>query len=94
MWCVIGRWNGYNRTVCIASFYWVHFFDPHLPLTPPKKFEAQYDDPYLAEIAFVDEQIGRLMGELRRMKLDKHTLVVLTADHGEGRGQHREDTHA
>ena len=81
--------NGLHR-----FFLWVHFFDPHLPLTPPKKFEAQYDDPYLAEIAFVDEQIGRLMGELRRMKLDKHTLVVLTADHGEGRGQHREDTHA
>lgn len=81
--------NGLHR-----FFLWVHFFDPHLPLIPPKKFEAQYDDPYLAEIAFVDEQIGRLMGELRRMKLDKHTLVALTADHGEGRGQHREDTHA
>gem|GEM_PF-6290310 len=33
------------------------------------------------------------MGEFRRLGLEDHTLVVLTADHGEGLLQHRELTH-
>ena len=74
-------------------FLWVHFFDPHQPLTPPGRLRAQYADPYLAEIAFVDEQIGRLLAELHTRKLDERTLIVLTADHGEARGDHGEKTH-
>ncbi|MFH0983035.1 MAG: sulfatase-like hydrolase/transferase [Planctomycetota bacterium] len=78
-------------------FLWVHFFDPHMPWTPPERFARQYTDPklggYYGEIAFVDEQVGRLLGELGRMGLAERTLVVLTADHGEGLNQHRELTH-
>lgn len=74
-------------------FLWVHFFDPHDPCTPPPRFRSQYKDPYLGEIAFVDEQIGRLMAEIRRMDLDSRTIVVLTADHGESRFEHNEPTH-
>ncbi len=74
-------------------FVWTHFFDPHRPYEPPHPFNRQYDDPYVGEIAFVDQQVGRLINELRRLGLERKTLVVLTADHGEGRGQHGEDTH-
>jgi len=74
-------------------FLWVHFFDPHQPYKPPERFQRQYDDPYLGEIAFVDEQVGRLLGELRRMLLDERTVIALVADHGESRGEHEEPTH-
>lgn len=75
-------------------FLFVHFFDAHAPYAPPQPFAAQYSNPYLGEIAFVDEQIGRLLAELKDRDLRKRTLVILTADHGEGLGQHNEPTHS
>lgn len=74
-------------------FLFVHFFDPHFPYDPPAPFATQFPDRYLGEIAFVDVQIGRLRAELARLGLDRRTLIVLTSDHGEGLGQHDEDTH-
>ncbi|MCP4594690.1 MAG: sulfatase-like hydrolase/transferase [bacterium] len=78
-------------------FMWVHFFDPHLPWHPPERFKQRYAGgligDYMAEISFVDEQIGRLMDELDRRGLAERTLVVLTADHGEGLRDHQEFTH-
>lgn len=38
---------------------------------------------YLAEVAYVDEQIGVLMAGLEARGLLEHALVVLVADHGE-----------
>lgn len=75
-------------------FLWTHFFDPHEPLDPPPRFMAAYDDPYFGEIAFTDEQIGRLLNELRRRGLLERTLVILTGDHGESRRDHKELTHS
>lgn len=75
-------------------FLFVHYFDPHQPYAPPERFGDQYYDPYMGEIAYVDEQIGRLIEELARQGLDQNTLIVLTADHGESLGQHGEATHA
>ncbi len=43
---------------------------------------------YDGEIAFVDELVGRLLAALREHGLEKRTLVVLTADHGEDLYQH------
>lgn len=74
-------------------FLFVHFFDPHQPHEPPRRFASQYRNRYLGEIAYVDEQVGRLMTELTSLGVDDRTLVILTADHGEGFGQHDEDTH-
>jgi tetratricopeptide (TPR) repeat protein len=74
-------------------FLWVHFFDPHAPYEPPPRFRGRYDQPYVGEIAFADEQVGRLISELSTLGLEDKTLVVVTADHGEGLGQHAEETH-
>jgi len=74
------------------KFLWVHYFDPHSPYAPPG-----YDPgsspfmPYDAEIAFVDRQLERLLSAIVSARRD--TLVVLTADHGEGLGEHGEQTH-
>ena len=40
---------------------------------------SQYD----GEIAFVDDQIGKLLRLIKRLGLEKKTIVILTADHGE-----------
>jgi arylsulfatase A-like enzyme len=39
---------------------------------------------YDAEIVFADQEVGRLLEELDRLELAGETLVVVTADHGEG----------
>jgi len=43
---------------------------------------------YAAEIAYADEQLGRVIDALRADGALDHTLVVLAADHGEGLGSH------
>ncbi len=43
---------------------------------------------YDAEIAYVDEQIGRVIEKLKGEDLWDQTLVLITADHGESFGEH------
>ncbi len=43
-----------------------------------------YDDC----IAFLDEQLGRLLDQLRRQGLLDNTVVIITSDHGEAFGDH------
>jgi arylsulfatase A-like enzyme len=45
-------------------------------------------DGYDDGIAYVDDQLGRLLGALERMGLMENTIVVVTADHGELLGEH------
>jgi arylsulfatase A-like enzyme len=50
-------------------------------------------DPYIAELMFVDAQVGRLIGALERARLLDRTLVVVVGDHGESLGDHGERDH-
>ncbi|MEZ5330546.1 MAG: sulfatase [Thermoanaerobaculia bacterium] len=76
-------------------FLWVHYYDPHQPLQPPPPYDQLFaDDLYAGEIAYADESLGTLFDELRRLGVWDRTLVVFTADHGEGMGEHRERTHS
>jgi arylsulfatase A-like enzyme len=45
-------------------------------------------DCYDGCIAFLDEQLGRLLHELRGQGLLKNTVVIITSDHGEAFGDH------
>ncbi|RLC95360.1 MAG: hypothetical protein DRI40_06045 [Chloroflexi bacterium] len=45
-------------------------------------------DLYDAEIRYTDEQIGTLLDEVASEGLLDHTLIVVTADHGEEFGEH------
>jgi len=75
-------------------FAFVHVWDPHAPYTPPPSFhEAHRDDPYTGEIAHVDHELGRFFESLEAAGLLDDTLIVLTADHGEGLGEHGESSH-
>ena len=71
-------------------FMWIHLYDPHAPYQPPEPFASQYAAaPYLGEIAYVDDQLGKSLAPL----LGKKTLLIMTADHGEALGDHGELTH-
>jgi choline-sulfatase len=75
-------------------FAWVHLYDPHLPYDPPEPYRSRYaGQPYLGELAFTDAQVGRLVARLRERGLLDRTVVVVTADHGEGLGDHGEPNH-
>jgi len=73
-------------------FAWVHVFDPHASYAPPAPFDARYiGDPYAGEVAYTDHALGPLLDAVRRSA--RPTLIVVTADHGEGLGDHGEATH-
>lgn len=75
-------------------FLWLHYYDPHSPFVPPPPHRDLFpEDPYLAEVHFVDDQVGRVIDEIQALGLRQQTLVVITSDHGEGLGEHEEDTH-
>lgn len=87
-----------KRDTSKPMFLWVHYMDPHAPYLSKKGFEKQLNgsrpvtkkriDPpaerYQTEIAFVDQQVQRLLEALPR----EDTYIVFTADHGESLGEH------
>ena len=75
-------------------FLWMHLYDPHYPYNPPAPYSEEYKShPYDGEIAFADEQVGRLIHFLKSKNLYANTVIVLSGDHGEGLGEHGEKTH-
>lgn len=44
---------------------------------------------YDGAITYTDAQVGRILDTLRRTGQEENTLVVVTADHGEGLGEHK-----
>jgi arylsulfatase len=66
----------------------IFFHTPHLPVVAGKEYEEKfkgypaYARRYFASIAAMDEQIGRLRSELRKMGVDKNTLLWFTSDNG------------
>jgi choline-sulfatase len=75
-------------------FLWVHYYDPHAPYDPPEPFKHLYaKNPYDGEIAYMDEQVGRLLTGLDQLALTSSTLIIAVGDHGESLGEHGEATH-
>jgi arylsulfatase A-like enzyme/Flp pilus assembly protein TadD len=73
-------------------FLWVHLYDPHAPYDPPGGFRQRYlRDPYLGEVAYTDSALSPLLEALRETR--PAPLLIVTADHGESRGDHGELTH-
>ena len=83
---------------------WVHYFDPHdASLRPPdeftkahlKEFEPSTKTPadilrtiYDVEVRYMDTYVGELLNAIKQRGLWDNTIVMLTADHGEGLGDH------
>jgi arylsulfatase A-like enzyme len=43
---------------------------------------------YAAEVQHVDQAIGELLAKLQSLEIDQKTIIILTADHGEGLKDH------
>jgi arylsulfatase A-like enzyme/Tfp pilus assembly protein PilF len=75
-------------------FLWVHYYDPHAPYEPPAALAGRFPGaPYDGEVAFADQQLGRLLRALEERGLLAATIVLAMSDHGEGLGDHGEATH-
>ena len=76
------------------SFLFLHYFDVHAPynkhkfLTPPLT-KSHYD----SEIVYTDRHIGKVIEKLKQLGIYDSTLLIVTADHGEGLNDHSEKTH-
>jgi tetratricopeptide (TPR) repeat protein len=85
------RWLRQNAST--PFFLWVHIYDPHFPFDPPHPWGGTSESLYASEIQFTDRQLKRLSDWLAEGGVESETVVIVTADHGEGLDQHREDGH-
>jgi arylsulfatase A-like enzyme/Tfp pilus assembly protein PilF len=73
---------------------WAHYFDPHQEYAAPPPFGEKYAQrPYDGEIAYTDHWVGELLAVVEKQSAGRPTLTVVVADHGEGLGEHLEQTH-
>lgn len=76
-----------------SLFLWVHLYDPHAVYSPPPPFRDEYRGRlYDGEIAYMDQQIGRLLAH-PALASREGLMVMVLADHGESLGEHGEQTH-
>jgi choline-sulfatase len=76
------------------EFVWIHLYDPHDPYEPPPPFSLKYKDRlYDGEIAYADSALGNFLQFLKKKGRYENSLVIVVGDHGEGLGEHNEQTH-
>ncbi|MBU0491143.1 MAG: sulfatase-like hydrolase/transferase [Chloroflexi bacterium] len=82
-------------------FLYVHYMDPHRPYFE-HPYNGRGEDPranepadaprlsalYDGEVRYLDEQIGVLLAEIKRLGLYDNSLIVFVADHGEEFQEH------
>ena len=75
-------------------FVWVHLYDPHDPYEPPAPYSLTYKDRlYDGEIAYADSALATFLAYIKKQGWYENSLVIVVGDHGEGLGEHHEDTH-
>jgi choline-sulfatase len=75
-------------------FLWVHLYDPHDPYEPPAPYSQTYKDHlYDGEIAYADSALAHFIAYLRQSARYRNAVIIVVGDHGEGLGEHHEDTH-
>jgi arylsulfatase A-like enzyme len=83
-------------------FAFLNYYDAHAPYQAPPAFGARFALPtdrrhmgeYDASIAYIDQEIDRLLQELQRRGVLDNTIVIVTSDHGEQLGEHGLEGHA
>lgn len=66
---------------------------PHSPMWAPRGYEERYrgvaglDEPgFYGMIENIDDNVGRLLGYLRKNNLEEHTILIFTTDNGTAAG--------
>lgn len=73
-----------NIKVDIKSEHWNAIHKYNVLLEGPRQTDLDYYiSQYDGEIRYCDKYIGQLLRKIKELGLDKNTLIVLTADHGE-----------
>jgi arylsulfatase A-like enzyme len=85
-------------------FVWIHYFDAHEQFDDlhhyPNPYAGRFDpslpsremrEAYGGRVHYVDEQVGRVLAELREQGLYDEALIVVVSDHGEGFGERHGD---
>jgi arylsulfatase A-like enzyme len=78
-------------------FAWFHFMDPHdqyiahQPEIPAwgKTMRDRYD----GEVTFTDKYVGKLLDFIASKTWGPRTAIIVTADHGEAFGEHKQFVH-
>ena len=77
-----------------SHFVSIHLYDPHDPYEPPPPFSQTYKDRlYDGEIAYADSVLAGFIGYLKKTGRYDNALIVVVGDHGEGLGEHSEESH-
>jgi choline-sulfatase len=77
-----------------AHFVWVHLYDPHDPYEPPPPYSQTYKSHlYDGEIAYADSALANFLEYIKNRGWYENSIVIVVGDHGEGLGEHGEDTH-
>ncbi len=77
-------------------FAWVHYYCLHMPGYADRQLQRKdgsWRARYRRSLMWLDGQMGDLIGYLETAGLAEHTIIVFTADHGEGLGDNRVHTH-
>ncbi|MCU0690271.1 MAG: sulfatase [Polyangiaceae bacterium] len=78
------------------SFIWAHYLEPHDAYVRHKDFPAT-DEPrrgvYDGEVAFADDQAGKLLAAIDASPAASRTAVIVASDHGEAFGEHERYRH-
>jgi arylsulfatase A-like enzyme/cytochrome c-type biogenesis protein CcmH/NrfG len=86
------KWFDKHRTG--PHFVWVHMYDPHDPYEPPPPFSEKYKGHlYDGEIAYTDSAVAHWIAFLKKAGAYDNAIIIVTGDHGEGLGEHGEETH-
>lgn len=78
-------------------FLFLHTYQVHAPYNPPESFDRfgspesagleRHRAAYRGEVLYVDTQLQKLIDTLTELDLNERTVLVVTADHGEGFGE-------
>ncbi len=83
-----------NANPAGPHFVWLHLYDPHDPYEPPPPYSQTYKDHlYDGEIAYADSALANFLAYLKKLGRYENSVIVVVGDHGEGLGEHHEDTH-
>jgi len=77
-------------------FLWIHVFEPHTwdQVYPASKFGKPIRPRYDRILGDTDRFMRPLFEQLSTGEAAGHTILVVTADHGEGMGDHGHDAHS
>jgi arylsulfatase A-like enzyme len=77
-------------------FLYLHYMDVHQYAydEASAKFGTTYSDVYDNSISWVDRNVGALLKVLQDRDLQRKTVIVIAADHGEGFREHGLEGHA